>query len=81
MSYEAKTVDISAIDGVKIDITVRGDEERAEKALMDLKERIGVIAAAYDAETPPSELDDIPNEYVPLMSVAWGRVFEGEEGE
>jgi len=76
--YEATTEAIAAIDGVEIDITVRGDEDKAEKALMDLKERIGVIATAYEQQTPPDELDEIPDEYVPMMTVAWGRVFEEE---
>ncbi len=75
MTYEATTEGISVIDGVEIDITVRGDEKKAEKALMDLKERCGRIAQAYDEQTPPDELEpDV--EYLPLMTVDWDGVFE-----
>ena len=78
MTYEATTEEIAVLDGVEVDITVRGDEDKAEKALLDLKERLGVLAAAYDAETPPEQLDEVPNEYRPLMSVAWDQVFSRE---
>lgn len=81
-NYESTAKEITAVDGVEVDITVRGDEDRAEKVMMDLKERMGVLAAAFDHETPPEELPDDLNElgngYVPFMTVAWERVFEGD---
>lgn len=67
---------VTAVDGVTVNIVVEGDEDRAEKVVMDLKERLGRLGAAYEMETPPDELDDIPPEYVPVMAVAWGRVFD-----
>ncbi len=75
MTYEATTEGISVIDGVEVDITVRGDEDKASKSLMDLKERCGRIAQAYDEQTPPDEVE-LSNEYLPPMTVAWGRVLE-----
>jgi hypothetical protein len=76
MTYEATTEGISIIDGVEVDITVRGTEDKAEKTLMALKERCGIIAAAYDKQTPPSEFDRTPVEYMPMMKVDWEGVFE-----
>jgi hypothetical protein len=81
--FKTTTTGIAVVEGVEVDVTVRGDEDRAEKVLMDLKERIGVLAAAYDHETPPADLpDDLGDlgdrRYTPPMSVAWGRVFEDD---
>lgn len=79
--YNATTEGITAVEDVEVDITVRGDQDRADKVLMDLKERIGVLAVAFDSETPPDDVDEIPAEYIPMMTVAWDRVFEDEEGD
>lgn len=82
MTYRGMTEDITIVDGVEVDITVRGDEDRAEKVLMDLKERLGVIGAAYDQETPPDELEAIPSKFQPPMRVAWEHVLgDGTEGD
>lgn len=81
--YSATTLGIGVIDGVSVDITVSGDEDKAEKVLMDLKERAGRLAAAFEDETPPDELpDDLGKEHpdkVPPMTVAWDRIFEEDE--
>jgi hypothetical protein len=77
--YNARVEDITVIDGVEIDIEVRGDEDRAETALMDLKDHLGWIAEAYDQETPPEQLDDRASENTPLMSVDWAGVFGDED--
>lgn len=79
--YNATTEGIAAVEGVEVDITVRGDQDRADKVLADLKERIGVLAVAYNSETPPEDIDEIPAEYIPMMTVAWDRVFDDEEGD
>jgi len=73
---KVSSVGMTAIDGVEVDISVRGEEDRAEKVLMDLKERVGRLGAAYETETPPNELKDEHAEYVPMMTVAWTKVFE-----
>jgi hypothetical protein len=72
---------ITAVGGVEVDISVSGEEDRANKVVTDLKERLGILGAAYATETPPDELDDIPQEYTPPMSVAWDRVFEGDSND
>jgi len=74
-----KTSGITVVDGVEVDIEVRGDEDKAEKTLMDLKARLSELGAAFEYEKPPSEFDEIPTEYRAPMSVAWDRVFEVEE--
>jgi len=93
MTYEVATEAITVVEGVEVDVRVRdtgAGERRADKVLIDLKERLGVLAAAYDAKTPPDDLDkvpdefvpdEIPDEYVPAMTVAWDRVFEDDEGD
>ena len=68
------------VDGVEVDIEVRGDEDRAEKALVDLKNRLGWIAEAYEQETPPEQLDGRSSENTPIMSVDWAGVF-GDDDE
>jgi hypothetical protein len=79
--YMATVKEISAVDGVEVDIIVRGDEDRADKVLMDLKDRLGWIGAAYEIEVPPDWMDDRPDEYTPLMSVNWARVFGVEDSD
>ena len=78
MTYKTKTTDIEVIHGVSVDITVRGDEDKAEKVAMDLRDRLGQIAEAYETETPPRELTSRSDKNTPLMTVAWDRVFEPE---
>lgn len=82
--YNARTTGITVVDGVEVNVEVSGDEDRAEKVLMDLKERLGRLGAAIDAQTPPDELpDDLGNDHpgkVPPMTVAWDRIFE-DDGE
>lgn len=81
MTYEVATTEITVVDGVEVDLTVRatGDDERkADHVMMDVQERLGIIATAFDTETPPGELDRIPDENVPPMTVAWERIFEAE---
>lgn len=83
MTYEATTEEITVVPGVEVDLTVRdvgAGERDADKVLMDLQERLGVLAAAFDAETPPDALDEIPEEFVPAMTVAWDRRFDTDEG-
>jgi len=75
MTYNATTEGITAVDGVEVDITVRGDEDKAQKVLMDLKEHMGLLGYAFESEIPPDEIDDVPSEYMPIMSVAWDGVF------
>jgi len=77
MTYEATVEEITAVDGVEVDVTVRGDEDKAEKVLMDIKERIGVLGYCFEVETPPSEVEDVPDDYRPLMTPAWDRIFDG----
>ena len=86
--YKTSKTGITVVEGVEIDISVEGDEEVAEKVLLDLTERAGIIAAAWDFETPPSDLpadlDTLTmgeNRYAPPFSVAWDRVFEADEDE
>ena len=76
--YHSTVEGINVIDGVKVDITVRGDEDKAEKTLMELKDRCGRIAAAYDEQKPPSEFEHTPVGYMPLMVVDWESVFSDE---
>jgi len=71
-TYTAET----AIDGVEVDITIRGDEHRADTVLKDLRERLGRLAAAFDTQTPPDEIDAVPDEYTPSIGVSWDRVFK-----
>ena len=82
---ETTTEGITVVDGVEIDISVRGDADRAHKVMIDLKERLGRLAAAYEEETPPSELpEDLTEthpEKTPMMTVAWERVFNGDTDE
>jgi len=83
MTYEATTTGITVVEGVEVDITVRGDEDRAEKTLLNLKERAGRLGAAFEAEVPPDDLPDDLNKdyprYAAPVSVAWDRVFEDDE--
>lgn len=74
--YRASTTGITVVDGVEVDIEVRGDEDKAEKVLMDLQERLGVVATAFDTETPPENIGRVPDEYRPMMTVAWTRLFD-----
>lgn len=79
MTYHATTEGVAAVDGVEVDITVRGNEDKAEKVMMDLKERMGRLGAAFERDTPPSELPEYVGEkYTPLMTVAWDRVFDAD---
>ena len=77
--YQARTTEITIVDGVSVDITVSGDESRSEKVLMDLKDRLGWIGAAYDQETPISQIDERPSDFRPLMTVNWESVFSPED--
>ena len=86
--FQATTEGISVVEGVEVDVTVRGDEDRASKVLIDLKARLGVLAAAFDHEIPPGRLpEDLgtltedENRYTPPVSVAWGRVLADEDDE
>lgn len=79
--YRATTTGIAVVGGVEVDITVRGNEDRAEKVLMDLNARLGRLGAAFEGETPPSEIQEVPDEYTPPMTVAWGRVFEESDDQ
>jgi len=80
--YTAATKEATVIDGVEVSITVEdvgGDERKADQVLMDLQERIGILQTAYEKEVPPSELDDVPTDYTPMMAVSWESVFESED--
>ena len=76
--YNAKTKGIRAVNGVEVDIEVRGNEDRAEKVMMDLKERLGRLGAAYDEGKAPDKLEDIPPEYKPIFTINWSEVFADE---
>jgi hypothetical protein len=79
--YEATTTDISIVDGVEVDITVReaGDGNgEVDKVLLDLKERLGILGYAFETETPPNEIEEVPDRFTAPMSVAWDRVFDTE---
>jgi len=70
---------ISVVEGVEIDITVEGSENRANKTLQELKTHCGRIGQAFEDETPPMDVAQSP-EYMPLMVVDWGAEFsEGQE--
>jgi len=71
-----RTKDIEAIDGVSVDIEVEGEEDTAEKVMMELKDYIGWIAEAYDQEVPPGDLETRSDEHTPLMGVNWDAVFD-----
>jgi len=77
--YQATTREIEIVRGVSVDITVRGDEDKSEKVMMDLKDRLGYIAEAYETETPPDKINDRSAKNSPLMTVAWDRVLEPED--
>ena len=82
MSYYVESTIITVVDGVEVDITVRdagGGERKVDQVGMDLKERLGVLQTAYQTETPPDELTEIPSENTPPMTVAWGRLFADGE--
>ena len=82
MSYYTDTTCITVVDGVEVDVTVRdagAGERKADQVTMDLKERLGVLQTAYETETPPDELTEIPSENTPPMTVAWGRLFADGE--
>ena len=70
------TTAVSVVDGVEVDIEVRGDGDRAEKVLMDLKDRLGWLGAAYELEKAPSEITDRPHDKTPPMTIDWEMVFE-----
>jgi hypothetical protein len=77
--YKAKSKEITVVDGVSVDIEVSGpNEDRAEKVMMDLKDRLGWIGQAYAEQSPPSELSDRAPEYAPLMTVDWEQVFDSD---
>jgi hypothetical protein len=82
--YEVTTTGISVVEGVEVDVTVRGDEDRAGMVLIDLKERLAVLAAAYDHQTPPADLPDdlgdLGERYKPPMSVVWDRTLADGNG-
>lgn len=81
MTYSSEVREITIVDGVEADIEVRatGDDERkADSVMMDLQERMGVLQYAYENEVPPSEIDDVPNDYKPMMTNDWESMF-GEE--
>lgn len=78
--YSARTEEITVVDGVEVDIEVRGDENRAEKVLIELKDQLGWVAEAYDEETPPDKLDARSFENTPPMGVNWGDMF-GEQDD
>jgi len=78
MTYEATCTGITVLEGVEIDITVSGNEKKAEKAMMELKEHTGRIQAAFEQEQPPLEFERAPPEYLPLMTVDWDLVFSDE---
>lgn len=77
--YSARTEEITVVDGVKVDIEVCGNEDRAEKVLMDLKNRLGWIAEAYDEEVPPDHLDERSWENTAPMTVNWDHVFDEQD--
>jgi len=62
---------IQVVDGVTVDITVRGNEDVAEKVMIDLTDRLGWIAEAYDTGVPPDELTERDPENTPPMRVGW----------
>jgi hypothetical protein len=79
--YQSRISEITVVDGVEVDIEVRGDERRAETVLMDLKDRLGWVAEAYEQETPPSELDECTSVNTPPIRVSWERVFAEDNDE
>lgn len=84
MTYETTTDQITVVDGVEVDVTVRdtgGGERKADHVSRDLKERLGVLAAAFDSETPPDDIEDVPGEYTPMMTNAWGRIFGDDDAD
>lgn len=74
-----ETTGMMVVDGVTVDISIEGEEDKAEKTMLHLKEQLGLLAAAYNEQKPPGEFDTTPVEYRFPMTVAWERYFEGYE--
>ena len=70
-----ETTGYTVVDGVEVDITIEGDEDRGEEVLMDLKERMGCLAAAYDTQTPPDRIEDVSHEFMPIITMDWDSKF------
>jgi hypothetical protein len=77
--YSVRVEGIEVVDGVEVDIEVRGDEDRAENVLLDLKDRLGYIAHAYDIQQHPDAIVNRPEDKRPLMTVDWGQVMGFKE--
>jgi hypothetical protein len=71
--------EITAVEGVEIDFTIRGDEETANRVNIELKDHIGRIQDAFENEVPPTELSNDERENVPLMTVDWESIFDNAE--
>lgn len=68
--YESTTEGITSEDvGVEIDITVRGDEDKAEKVKMHAHDEIVRALQAFETGENPRDCDGF------IMSVAWDRVL------
>jgi hypothetical protein len=82
--YTVTTEEITVVDGVEIDITVRdtgAGERRVDHTLTELKTHLGRIATAFEQRTPPLELEEIPDQNKPMFSVAWDRVLGDDDPE
>ena len=76
--YTTTTEKATVVNGLEISITIKdvgAGERKADQVHMDIYERLGKLQAAYEAETPPDELESIPSEYVPTLTIAWDNVF------
>jgi hypothetical protein len=81
--YTVTTEEITVVDGVEVDITVRdtgAGERRVDHTLTELKTHLGRIATTFEQRTPPLELEEIPDQNKPMLGVAWDRVL-AEEGD
>lgn len=73
------TSEITAIEGVEIDIEIRGDEDRVNRAHTELLDHIGRIAAAEEKREPPLDVER-DDEHKPMLSLDWESVFEEVDG-
>jgi hypothetical protein len=76
MTYKATTEGVTVEDGdVEVDLTVRGDEGKAEKVLIHARgEAVRAMRALRDGEHP----DDVDDH---LVTVAWDRVVGDNGGD
>lgn len=76
--YTTKVRDITVVDGVEVDLTIRdtgGGKRRVDQVKIELKEHLGRLGYAYETETPPMKIKQPPSKYFPILSVDWSVLF------